>query len=85
VEEGARVAIADRRVEEGQALAAELNAEHEDSARFVSLDITNEENWASAVEETVKAFGRLDALVNNAGMIRVTPSRRPISNSFRRS
>jgi len=73
VSEGARVAIADRRVEEGEAIAAELNAEHEGSAIFVELDITQEEGWASAVDQVISAFGGLDVLVNNAGMIRVAP------------
>jgi 3alpha(or 20beta)-hydroxysteroid dehydrogenase len=73
VAEGASVAIADRRVEEGEALAAELNAEREGSAIFVELDISNEEAWQRAVDQTTAQFGRLDVLVNNAGMIRVAP------------
>ena len=73
VEEGARVAIADRRAEEGRALAAELDAERKGSAIFVELDITSEMAWSSAVEQVTTTFGRLDVLVNNAGMIRVAP------------
>lgn len=73
VAEGARVAIADRRVEEGQALAAELNAERDCSALFVELDITSEDAWARAVEKVTNEFLGLDILVNNAGMIRVAP------------
>ncbi len=73
VAEGASVAIADRRVEEGEALAAELNVEREGSAIFVELDVSNEEAWQRAVDQTTARFGRLDVLVNNAGMIRVAP------------
>jgi 3alpha(or 20beta)-hydroxysteroid dehydrogenase len=84
VEEGARVAIADRRVEEGKALAAELNSERADSALFVSLDITDESGWSSAVGEIHAAFGRLDILVNNAGMIRVVPLEKTDLELFRK-
>ena len=71
--EGARVAVSDRRVEEGEALVAELNAMRGGAAIFVELDITQPEAWASAIEVVTKAWGGLDILVNNAGMIRVAP------------
>ncbi|MBJ22312.1 MAG: glucose 1-dehydrogenase [bacterium] len=73
VAEGARVAIADRRVDEGKALAAQLNTERADSAVFAELDVSNEEAWKTATDQTTAAFGRIDVLVNNAGMIRVAP------------
>ncbi len=62
--EGARVVIADRNVEGGTAAAAELGAPH----RFEVLDVTDEAGWTRVVEATVAAFGRLDALVNSAGI-----------------
>src|SRR5207244_12127811 len=37
-------------------------------ARFVRLDVTSEADWRDAVAATVAAFGRLDTLVNNAGI-----------------
>ena len=64
VAEGARVVIADRNVEGGAALAAELGAPH----RFEPLDVTDEAAWTRVVEATVTAFGRLDVLVNSAGI-----------------
>lgn len=76
VAEGACVAIADRRVEEGEQLADALNAESGTSgnkALFVELDVTDEEAWQRAVESTRQAFGNIDILVNNAGVIRVVP------------
>jgi 3alpha(or 20beta)-hydroxysteroid dehydrogenase len=73
VSEGARVALADRRVEEGETLADELNRERAGSALFVELDISNEAAWKTAVDRVVGHFDRLDVLVNNAGMIRVKP------------
>jgi 3(or 17)beta-hydroxysteroid dehydrogenase len=64
VAEGARVVIADRNVEGGAAVAAELGAPH----RFEPLDVTDEAAWTRVVEATVAAFGRLDVLVNSAGI-----------------
>ena len=64
VAEGARVVIADRNVEGGAAVAAELGAPH----RFEPLDVTDEAGWTRVVEATVAAFGRLDVLVNSAGI-----------------
>lgn len=73
LEEGARVVLADRRGDEGEALAAELNADYADRALFIELDITDEAGWQRAVTQVADRFGRLDVLVNNAGLIRVAP------------
>src|SRR3954469_24276762 len=62
--EGARVVIADRDGERGPAAAAELGAPHV----FEELDVTDEAGWARVVAATVTAFGRLDVLVNSAGI-----------------
>ncbi|MFI5803289.1 glucose 1-dehydrogenase [Streptomyces sp. NPDC051561] len=62
---GGRVVIGDVREEEGERLAAELG---DAAARFRVHDVTGEESWAEVVAFTVGAFGRLDALVNNAGI-----------------
>jgi len=69
VEHGARVVIGDLLDGEGQQLAEELG----DSAHYVHLDVTNEAQWRAAVDATTQAFGRLDVLVNNAGILRVSP------------
>ncbi|MFJ9640106.1 SDR family NAD(P)-dependent oxidoreductase [Streptomyces sp. NPDC101178] len=65
--EGARVVVADVLVEQGEALAKELGA---DTARFVRLDVGREEGWAEAVTVARDAFGKIDGLVNNAGILR---------------
>ncbi|RAN73302.1 3-alpha-hydroxysteroid dehydrogenase [Bacillus sp. SRB_336] len=63
--EGAKIVIGDLLDGEGAALAAELG---EGNALFIHLDVTDFDSWTSAVEAAVKRFGRLDVLVNNAGI-----------------
>ncbi|SHL02291.1 SDR family NAD(P)-dependent oxidoreductase [Streptomyces yunnanensis] len=65
--EGARVVLGDVLKEQGAALAAELGAER---ARFVPLDVAEEGDWAALVEAAEEAFGKIDGLVNNAGILR---------------
>jgi NAD(P)-dependent dehydrogenase (short-subunit alcohol dehydrogenase family) len=62
--EGAKVVIGDMLTEEGQNVAASIGA----AARFERLDVTNEENWSAVVADTIRHFGKLDVLVNNAGI-----------------
>ncbi len=52
-----------RRKAEGEALAARLGS----STRFVQADATLEEDWKRVIGETIKAFGKLDVVFNNAG------------------
>ena len=65
--EGAKVVIADILEEEGRRVEAEI-AEAGGDAVFMRLDVTDEDNWATAVEATVARYGKLDVLVNNAGI-----------------
>lgn len=65
VEEGASVIIADLQGEAGKALAAELGPK----ARFIRTDVTREEDVAAAVDMAVSMFGRLDCMINNAGIV----------------
>jgi NAD(P)-dependent dehydrogenase (short-subunit alcohol dehydrogenase family) len=62
--EGAKVVIADRLAHEGGEVAASIGA----AARFEELDVTDEANWRDVVAATVRHFGKLDVLVNNAGV-----------------
>ncbi|WP_317987818.1 glucose 1-dehydrogenase [Hyalangium gracile] len=64
VREGARVAITDLNEQAGQALAKELGM----ATRFWRLDVTREEDWTPAVDAVLATFGRLDVMVNNAGV-----------------
>ena len=66
--EGARaVVVADILDKEGAATVAEIEKAG-GHAIYVHLDVTDEAQWQSAIEKTVAAHGRLDVLVNNAGI-----------------
>lgn len=60
--EGAKVVVTDLQADKGRAVAAEV------SGRFVAHDVCDESQWAAAMSETLSAHGRLDVLVNNAGI-----------------
>jgi NAD(P)-dependent dehydrogenase (short-subunit alcohol dehydrogenase family) len=64
---GAKVAIGDLLDERGRQTAKEIEAAG-GQALYVSLDVTQEASWASALDATVKKFSKLDVLVNNAGI-----------------
>ena len=66
VAEGARVVIADVAKEPGVALADELG----ESAVFRHHDVSDESSWTGLVQETNERWGRIDVLVNNAGILR---------------
>jgi len=65
--EGAKVVVADVSEDEGKAVEAQIS-EAGGEVLFVLLDVTKEEDWASAVDQAVARFGKLDVLVNNAGI-----------------
>jgi 3alpha(or 20beta)-hydroxysteroid dehydrogenase len=64
--EGSRVVIGDILDEDGKLLAEEIG----EGAHYVHLDVTREDDWAGAVEEAERMFGRLDILLNNAGILK---------------
>jgi 3alpha(or 20beta)-hydroxysteroid dehydrogenase len=70
-EEGYRVVIADVRDDDGTTTAETLTAQGL-AVRYVHLDVTDETCWTDVVADIEVADGRLDVLVNNAGIIRVT-------------
>jgi 3alpha(or 20beta)-hydroxysteroid dehydrogenase len=79
VDEGARVVLGDVLDQDGKALADELG----ESVRYLHLDVTSEEDWAAAVDATERDFGRLDVLVNNAGILRFAPIETQTLDEFR--
>ena len=66
-QEGAKVVIGDISEDEGKAVEAQIS-EAGGQALFVHLDVTQEDDWAKAVDLAVTRFGKLDVLVNNAGI-----------------
>ncbi len=65
--EGAQVVIGDLMEQEGRQVEAEIR-EGGGEAMFVLLDVTSEQDWQRAVDSIVARFGKLDVLVNNAGI-----------------
>ena len=81
VREGASIVIGDVLEDEGRAVAAEIARERPGAAMFVPLDVTQPDQWASAVETAVSTYGHLDTLVNNAGVtLRKRVQRFPIED-----
>ncbi|PBC62750.1 short-chain dehydrogenase [Streptomyces sp. Tue6028] len=64
VAEGARVVLADVLDDQGETLAKEIGA------RYVHLDVSSEDDWRAATAAAKGAYGRVDGLVNNAGILR---------------
>lgn len=70
--EGAKVVCSSRRAVNGQPVSDALNAEGCDTI-FVQCDISKEEDIKKLFDETIKKYGRVDCLVNNAGVNFVKP------------
>ena len=67
VREGAKVVITDVRDELGEQAAAALREAGGD-VRYLHLDVTSASQWTDAIEATLSNYGKLDVLVNNAGI-----------------
>jgi len=65
IEQGARVVISDLNTHAGTALAAHYGKQ----AAFVEHDVTDEAAWAHTMDFVAQRFGRLDVLINNAGIL----------------
>src|SRR3990170_102608 len=80
VDEGARVVVADVLDDVGKETAGALG----DAAYFRHLDVSDEHEWASAVDEAVGTLGRIDVLVNNAGVLHFAAIADQTVEDFRR-
>jgi 3alpha(or 20beta)-hydroxysteroid dehydrogenase len=67
IQAGAQVVITDTDAIEGKAVAHKLG----DACQFLSHDVTSETDWAEVVQRVEADHGRIDILINNAGIFRV--------------
>jgi 3alpha(or 20beta)-hydroxysteroid dehydrogenase len=67
--EGARVVLTDVLDDEGKQTAADIG----DAAMYLHHDVTEESEWADVVAATLAEHGRIDVLVNNAGIFKIAP------------
>src|SRR5579863_1917264 len=65
--EGAKVVVADMLADEGRKIVDEITRAN-GAAMFQRLDVSSDAEWRAAVDATVAAYGRLDILVNDAGI-----------------
>src|SRR5581483_12504841 len=72
VREGAKVVMDDVLDEQGQKAALEIT-QSGGSATYIHLDVTKEGDWQKAVETAERTYGKLNILVNNAGIVRMAP------------
>jgi NAD(P)-dependent dehydrogenase (short-subunit alcohol dehydrogenase family) len=70
--ESAIVVLTDIKDSEGEALAKSIKADG-GKALFLHHDVSREDEWEKVIARTVKEFGRLDVLVNNAGVAYSAP------------
>ncbi len=66
-EKGAKVAVIDWDALEGEKTAQELRAQGKESI-FIQCDVSNEDQVKAMIDTVVKTFGKIDVLVNNAGI-----------------
>ena len=72
--EGAKVIVADMLEDEGRAVADAIKS-NRGEARFQRLDVASEQDWDAAVAATLAAYGKIDILINNAGVSGSDPDR----------
>ena len=78
VRSGAKVVLCGRGKEKGKAAAEELG----DSAIFIPCDVSNREQVGNLVSQAVNQFGRLDIMVNNAGINASKPEDRVTTDKY---
>ena len=67
--EGAKVMLGDVLDADGEVTAKDIG----DAAAYRHHDVTSEADWAGIVDETIERFGKIDVLINNAGIFKLLP------------
>src|SRR5207245_5049288 len=67
--EGAKVVLGDVLDDLGEKLAIDIGGD----AVYQHLDVTREDDWAGAVDAAKSTFGTLNVLINNAGILELSP------------
>lgn len=71
--EGAKVVASDIVFENVQNVVNEINEEFPGAAIALKLDVSSEDNWQEVTKRTVEEFGKINVLVNNAGVLATKP------------
>ncbi|MGL6028614.1 MAG: SDR family oxidoreductase [Legionella sp.] len=69
---GAKVVLGARRTEKLEAIVQDIRAEG-GQAEFIGMDITKPQEVQALIEKALSAFGQIDVLVNNAGLMSIAP------------
>src|SRR5438067_11062063 len=69
-EEGAKVACVSRTESNAAKVAEEINAKHPDAAKAYAVDVADTKAVAETAQKILTDFGRVDVLINNAGLTR---------------
>jgi NADP-dependent 3-hydroxy acid dehydrogenase YdfG len=70
---GAHVVLGARREERLKDISNEINALGKGKAVYLKTDVTKKEEVQALIDEAVRAFGKLDVLINNAGLMSIAP------------
>ncbi|OBH46538.1 SDR family NAD(P)-dependent oxidoreductase [Mycobacterium mantenii] len=81
---GAQIAMGSRRLDEAEARCAVLRENGIDAAAF-RVDVSDPESCTAATDQVLDRFGRVDVLVNNAGVGTAAPATREDPEQFRRT
>lgn len=70
--EGAKVVATDINADLGETVVADIKNKGGE-ATFIRADVTSEKDWRAVIDETLDSYGRLDGVVNNAGVFVMSP------------
>ncbi|WP_299766347.1 SDR family oxidoreductase [uncultured Dokdonia sp.] len=70
---GANIVLGARREERLQTISEEINAQENGKAVFLKTDVTQKEQVQNLVDKAVTEFGKVDVIINNAGLMSIAP------------